>query len=147
MYELIGIRQAKQIVGANQPLRSIVDKFEDETGPAPPLDPMRFSFEVSFQHKWNQEIQEKFVSAFVRKYEVLDEDVLVIYDIVKQVYLNLRRYVSDANKHDDEDEIQAKKRVKDTVDMRLKSSRRATRKRTVSKFSSYRAKTRRLPDI
>lgn len=81
------------------------------------------------------------------KYEVLDEDVLVIYDIVKQVYLNLWRYVSDANKHDDEDEIQAKKRVKDMVDMRLKSSRRATRKRTVSKFSSYRAKTRRLPDI
>jgi hypothetical protein len=108
---------------------------------------MRFSFKVSFQHKWNQEIQEKFVLAFVREYEVLDEDVLVIYDIVKQVYLNLRRCVSDANERDNEDEIQAKKCVKDTADMRLKSSRRATRKRTVSKFSSYRAKTRRLPDI
>lgn len=109
MYQLIGIRQAKQIVSANQPLRSIVDKYEDETGPAPPLDPMRFSFQVSFEHKWNKKIQEKFVSALVREYEVLDEDVLVIYDLVKQVYVNLWRYVSDANARDDEDEVQAKK--------------------------------------
>ena len=134
MYQLIGIRQAKQIVGANQPLRSIVDKFEDGTGPAPPLNPMRFSFEVSFEHKWNQEIQEKFVSVFVREYEVVDEDVFVIYDLVKQVYINIRRYVSDANARDDEDDVQAKKRVKDTADMRLRSSRTATRKRTVSDF-------------
>jgi hypothetical protein len=133
---LIGIRTAKQIVNIKKPLRNVVDRYASGTGPAPTLEPMRFSFEVPFAHEWNQEIQDKFISAFLLENEVLDDDVPMLYAILKQLYTNLRRYIIDANVREEEDEVQARKRVKETEESRQKSSRRFTRKRTVSNFAS-----------
>jgi len=108
---------AKQIVNIEKPLRNAIDRYASGTGPAPMLEPMRFSFEVPFTHEWNQEIQDKFISAFLLENKVLDDDVPMLYVILKQLYTNLRQYIIDANvREEEEDEVQARKRVKETED-------------------------------
>jgi len=97
---------------------------------------MRFSFEVPFAHEWNQEIQDKFISAFLLENKVLNDDVPMLYAILKQLYTNLWRYIIDANVQEEEDEVQARKHVKKTEESWQKSSRRFTRKHTVSNFAS-----------
>jgi len=108
----------------------------DGRGPGPALYLMRFSFEVPFEHEWNQEIMHKFIARFEIDNEMPEDDIPTVVQAVKQLYTNLRRYVSEANLRDDEDELQAGRQVRETEAMRLKSNRRFTRKRTVSIHNS-----------
>jgi hypothetical protein len=132
MNDLIGILKDVDILEVSQPSIDEVTLFADEEGPGPKLKPMRLYFDGTFDHPWNQDLAEQFQIYFKAKNRVDEEDMIEIWDLFKQRFLNLRRKVAESRPKGDEDEIQVMQRVTKARKERKNRQRPNTRRGTVS---------------
>ena len=132
MNELIGIMKDVDMVKIPGPSITEVKAFEDETGAGPKLKPMRLYFNGTMKHPWNADLAEQFVSHFMSKFAVDENDEDDIWSLFKQRFLNLKRKVSERKLKQDEDEVGALQRVANKDKARLEGQRPNTRRGTVS---------------
>lgn len=132
MNELIGIMKDTDVVKITGPSIAEVNAFENETGAGPKLKPMRLYLDGKMKHPWNADLAEQFVSQFMSKFAVDENDEDDIWDLFKQRFLNLKRKVSERKLKEDEDEVGALQRVANKDKARLEGQRPNTRRGTVS---------------
>lgn len=90
MNELISIMKDVDVVKIPGPSIAEVKAFEDETGARPKLKPMRLYFNGTMKHPWNADLAEQFVSRFMSKSAMDQNDEDDIWSLFQQHFLNLK---------------------------------------------------------
>jgi hypothetical protein len=132
MNELIGSMKDVDMVKIPRPSITEVKAFEDETGAGPKLKLMRLYFNGTMKHPWNADLAEQFLSHFMSKFAMEENDEDDIWSLFKQCFSNLKQKVSERKLKQDEDKVGALQRVVNKDKARLEGQRPDTRRGTVS---------------
>jgi hypothetical protein len=104
-----------------------VKAFEDETGAGPKLKLMQLYCNGTMKHLWNANLAERFVSHFMSKFAMDENDKDDIWSLFKQHFSNLKQKVSERKLKQDEDEVGALQRGASKDKARLEGQRPNTR--------------------
>lgn len=130
----MGIDVDEDVIKLEPPTAEEMENYEDDTGPAPTLHPLRPDFRgVIFRSQWNNALCELFVEEYEVEYglHLTPKQKMEVEDMFEARLERLKRTLRKYCPLEGESEGETRRRVEKTNDRRLLMQRRSSRRDTV----------------